>query len=86
MYDNWTKCTECQFFDPEKYYCKKLLHTVTIGCPYGEPKHETHYDAIVHMPPEGMAVFLAEITATRCNGKPETRRMKILEWLMEAIE
>ena len=59
MYDDWTKCHECESFDGEKYYCKKMLRTVTIGCPYGdkaEPK--TKGDELRAMDNEHLADFM----------------------------
>lgn len=38
MHDDWTKCEQCEFLSPDKYYCNRMLHSVTIGCPYGQEK------------------------------------------------
>lgn len=82
MYDDWTKCTECQFFDPEKYYCKRMLHTVTIGCPCGEPKPLTNYDRIVSKTPEEMAEWLVLVEQRILEMQPALERPALYkDWI-----
>lgn len=93
MYDDWTKCTECQFFDQEKYYCKRLLHTVTIGCPYGEPKPATHYDRLISKTPEELAELFSHLCCpysvggkVDCNAENKGCKECWLGWLKQEAE
>ena len=94
MFEDFSFCTECDYYDREKRWCKLFRSARPCGCPYGEDKKpRNRFEQFKAMSAEELAAYIDEHTseAMWCNSPPEECPPEgecvkcILDWLMEEI-
>lgn len=97
MFEDFSFCTECNYYDRGKRWCKLFNRTMPCGCSYGEDKPKNNFERLKAMSMEELAVVIAwpyiasppwcaEHTICPCISEdPPPCDKCVLEWLKEEV-